>query len=215
MERWKNVRESFIGKKVGSLQILSVFMKPVGRRQDEVSFAVCLCDCGNKKDVRLSSLKGEKPSTMSCGCEKSSKSSKANKKHGMYGTPTYKTWVAMKYRCSTLSKPAYKNVSVCSEWESFDKFYADMGDRPEGKTLDRIDPYGNYSKENCRWADNSLQNHNQRSRKSKTGVRNVYKSGASTYRVRIAKNGVTLNFGTFNSLIEAKNKAESINYVDL
>jgi len=140
---------------------------------------------------------------------------KSRTKHGMYGTPTYRSWLSMKHRCSHKEKLAYRNVSVCDEWSSFDRFYADMGIRPEGKTLDRIDPYGNYSKSNCRWADNSLQNHNQRNRKSETGVRNVYKSGVSTYRVRVAKNGTTFNFGTFNSLAEAKIKDESVNYADL
>ena len=215
MERWKNVRESYIGKKVGSLLILSVFMKPVGVRQDEVTFAECLCNCGNKKDIRLSSLKGESPSTTSCGCEKSIKLAKASKKHGMYGTPTYRTWVSMKDRCSSLSKPAYKNVSVCSEWESFDKFYADMGDRPEGKTLDRIDPYGNYSKENCRLADYSEQSHNKRSDQSITGIRNVYRSSKNTFRVRIVKKGIRFHFGTFGSINEAATKAASVNYADL
>ena len=66
----------------------------------------------------------------------------------------------MKQRCRRNVK-AYKNVSYAQEWESFERFYADMGDRPEGMTLDRIDPKGNYCKENCRWADYETQENNR------------------------------------------------------
>ena len=165
VKMWKDVRESFVGKKIGSLLILSAFMKPVGTRQDNVSFVKCMCDCGKEKDIRLSSIKGETPSTTSCGCEREKKSSESRTKHGMYGTPTYKSWVAMKDRCSASSnKKAYAEVTVCDEWKSFKNFYRDMGDRPDGETIDRISSYGNYEKSNCRWADNFIQQRNVRVR---------------------------------------------------
>lgn len=87
---------------------------------------------------------------------------KGNYRHGMYGTPTYKSWSEMKYRCGNPKRKDYMNVSYCDEWEYFENFFADMGTRPEGTTLDRIDPSGDYCKENCRWADDLTQKNNRK-----------------------------------------------------
>ena len=87
---------------------------------------------------------------------------KGNYKHGMYGTPTYKSWCEMKSRCGNPKRPDYVNVSYCEEWEDFNNFLADMGVRPEGTSLDRINPYGNYEPSNCRWADIVTQENNRR-----------------------------------------------------
>ena len=86
----------------------------------------------------------------------------SNHKHGMYGTPTYKSWSEMKTRCGNPKRRNYVNVSYCEKWENFENFFKDMGVRPEGTTLDRIDPYGNYEPSNCRWADIVTQENNRR-----------------------------------------------------
>lgn len=83
------------------------------------------------------------------------------KHHGMYGTPTYKSWSEMKYRCGNSKRNEYANISYCEEWEDFRNFLRDMGERPPNTTLDRIDPKGNYCKENCRWADWETQENNR------------------------------------------------------
>jgi hypothetical protein len=83
-----------------------------------------------------------------------------NYRHGMYGTPTYKSWSEMKHRCDH-SQGCYASVSYCDRWSDFDNFYLDMGDRPVGKTLDRIDPHGDYEPDNCRWADIITQENNR------------------------------------------------------
>ena len=85
-----------------------------------------------------------------------------NYRHGMYGTPTYKSWAEMKRRCGNPKRSDYVNVTYCEEWENFKNFFHDMGVRPPGTTLDRINPYGNYNKENCRWADDITQQNNRR-----------------------------------------------------
>lgn len=83
-------------------------------------------------------------------------------------TPTYRTWVGMNYRCSCKThKKAHlysnRGISVCETWRvSFDAFLQDMGCRPEGYTLDRIDPNKGYCKENCRWACAVRQSHGRR-----------------------------------------------------
>ena len=81
--------------------------------------------------------------------------------HGMYGTPTYKSWAEMKHRCGNPKKSDYVNVSYCEEWEYFRNFFRDMGVRPSGTSLDRIDPECDYCKENCRWADWETQENNR------------------------------------------------------
>lgn len=90
------------------------------------------------------------------------------KKHGYRHTATYQTWIDMRRRCYDETRPDYaryggRGIRVCAAWQSsFETFLRDMGERPEGKTLDRIDVDGAYCKENCRWATQREQLRNTR-----------------------------------------------------
>ena len=100
------------------------------------------------------------------------------KTHGYSRTPTYHSWYSMKQRC--LYKKAHdyhryggRGISICEKWLRFEGFLEDMGERPYGTTLDRVDTNGNYFKENCRWADLETQNNNRRNSL-------IYKIGSET-----------------------------------
>lgn len=87
--------------------------------------------------------------------------------HGKSSTPEYGVWEAMKARCKNPKDPSYINyggqgISVCERWESFENFAEDMGPRPEGGTLERLDNNGNYEPDNCAWKTRSDQLNNTR-----------------------------------------------------
>jgi len=87
-----------------------------------------------------------------------------NYKHGMCKTPEYYTWVGMKARCDNYHDPDYggRGITYPDKWADFLGFYEDMGNRPEGTTLDRLDNDKGYSKENCAWRTLEEQNLNKR-----------------------------------------------------
>jgi len=87
--------------------------------------------------------------------------------HGMSKTPIHNLWWGMVQRCTDKSRPAYRGyggrgITVCERWMTFENFYEDMGDKPAGKSLDRIDNDLGYSKDNCRWATQKEQTNNMR-----------------------------------------------------
>lgn len=96
------------------------------------------------------------------------KGNKHGETHGMYGTPIYRTWVRMKQRCQNPNSKFYKwygsrGITVSKDWQKFENFYRDMGDKPTPKhSLDRINNDKGYSKENCRWATMAEQGSNRR-----------------------------------------------------
>lgn len=121
-----------------------------------------ICDCGNELTVMQGHLISGH--TESCGCFKLANLTT----HGESRSPTYRSWHQMKQRCYNPNAHFYeyyggRGIGVCQAWRSaYEPFKEDMGERPPGLTLDRIDSDGDYERSNCRWATHETQQNNRR-----------------------------------------------------
>lgn len=131
-----------------------------------LSYESVRCDCGVTKNVSRHDLAHGK--IQSCGCLRAKTIAAKKKKHGHTSasggaTPTYRSWAAMISRCEDPKNKRFhryggRGINVCASWRnSFEQFLSDMGNRPDGLTLDRMDNNGDYEKRNCRWATSKEQ----------------------------------------------------------
>lgn len=134
------------------------------------------------------------------------------KKHGLVDTPTYYSWKSMKARCLSPTATGYARyggigIKMHRPWLNFENFFKDMGERPEGKTLDRIDPDGDYEPFNCQWSTPSEQQRNRRTIKpTQSGHQGVYLDRSSPnipWRAGIFIDGKLHHLGKFNNKDDA------------
>lgn len=150
------------GQRFGLLTVL-------GPAPDRARYWRCRCDCGSP-ERRVNQYLLIRNETVSCGCISRLRLWEMNQnrvKHGMRNTPVYRTWNKMRNRCNNANDDKYhlyggRGIKMCDRWDDFLAFYEDMGDRPLGMSLDRIDNDGNYEPRNCRWITQKQQCNNRR-----------------------------------------------------
>lgn len=128
---------------------------------------LCMCDCGNMHEVDDYELRRkDRTGVKSCGCWRNELRATYNYKHGMSKSTEFRVWEGMMQRCDNPKHDHYdryggRGISYDPSWSDFEQFFVDMGPRPPGTYLDRIDNDKNYCKDNCTWSTAKEQANNR------------------------------------------------------
>lgn len=173
----------------------------------------CLCDCGDVYEIRGTKISNGY--TKSCGCSSNELGAMSRTKHGgatrKGKSRTYLSWQNMIQRCTNPDSTGYiyyggRGITVCDRWlNSFENFLEDMGDRPDNKTIDRVDVNSDYSKENCKWSDIYEQGANKRTSLSSADrvVGIQWSKTSCMWRARMCRDGKHILDSYFHSEAEA------------
>jgi hypothetical protein len=155
-------RKDITGNKYGKLTAIS-FVSCINKK----TTWLFKCECGVEKEIKINNVMYN--GTMSCGCLRIENflSGGSNKKHGKSKSNTYRIWDTMKQRCTNPNNNSYKRygkrgIVFCKRWYKFENFLEDMGEKPKGHTLERINNNLGYNRKNCRWATPKEQARNKR-----------------------------------------------------
>lgn len=209
------------GQKFNKLTVVRLHGKSKGKILWE-----CLCDCGGIAIVQATGLRNNH--TKSCGCLQVEEARKAinkvnatynlSKIHGYTKTRTYNSWQSMISRCNNPKTESYKRygakgITFCERWLDFKNFLADMGERPENTTLDRIENLKGYEPSNCRWADIKTQNSNRDlTNMSKSGHSGVtWNKSHKMWECYTTENGKKKHIGYFKILEDAVEARKQLN----
>jgi len=200
-----------VGQRFGRLLVL----EEAGRNALKKVLWRCRCDCGTV--VTRTSGDLVTGNSVSCGCYLKERITK----HGGWKKASYNTWRAMLRRCTVPTDKDYpryggRGIKVCAQWMEYPRFVADMGEPVGDETLDRIDVYGDYTPENCRWAGVQTQNRNVRVRAtSKTGVVGVSKTVSGTYMAKVTvkkRSFYSKCFATIEEAAAARKELERLHW---
>lgn len=195
-------------RKFGRLNVVS----ENGRTKNGKVLWKCVCECGNIKNIESYSLLSGH--TKSCGCFRKEITKKRAITHGMGNTPIYAIWTAIKQRCNNPNCKSYKNyggrgITICKRWLKFKNFFKDMGKRPKGLTIERINNDKGYSSDNCEWATRTKQVINRRINKNnKTGYVGIrIRYGKFRAEIRFKKQIYTIGaYSTIKKAILQRNQ---------